>query len=182
MAGGRGMDVAKALMILLASAGGVQAQAVSTEEEAALARSVLAAIQPRSIAENVEYCGVIGLNHGGVLVASRPTRGEEGYCESYTPSNIVVETASYHTHGGFSADYVNEVPSVDDIEGDQADGIDGYVATPGGRLWYHDSEAEIIVQLCGLGCLPSDPLFIRGSDGAIFESYSYSELIEKLAD
>lgn len=161
-------------------ASGAIAQAVSVEEEAALAREVLSAIQPQSIAENVEYCGVIGLNHAGNLVASRPTRGEEAYCESYTPSNIAVETASYHTHGGFSADYVNEVPSVDDIEADMADGVDGYIATPGGRLWYNDIEAEEIYQLCGLGCLPSDPLFIRGSDGAIFNSYSYSELIEKL--
>ncbi len=172
----------RTVILVCIAAGGAQAQAVSTEEEAALARTVLAAIQPKSIAENVEYCGVIGLNHAGVLVASRPTRGEEGYCESYTPSNIAVETASYHTHGGYSPDYVNEVPSVDDIEGDQADGIDGYIATPGGRFWYHDSAAEVIVQLCGLGCLPSDPLFVRGSDGAIFESYSYSELIQKLGD
>ena len=172
----------KAILCVCLMTKAANAQVVSTAEETALARSVLAAIQPISIAENVEYCGVIGLNHGGVLVASRPTRGKEGYCESYTPSNIAVETASYHTHGGYSPDYVNEVPSVDDIEGDQADGIDGYIATPGGRFWYHDSEAEVIFQLCGLGCLPSDPRFIRGSDGAIFESYSYSELVQKLAD
>lgn len=167
-------------IVFVAVSSTVQAQAVSFEEESALAKSVLASIQPTSIAENVEYCGIIGLNHAGNLVASQPTRGEEGSCLSDEPSNIVVETASYHTHGGYSADYVNEVPSVDDIEGDMADGVDGYIATPGGRLWYNDTEAEEIFQICGLGCLPSDPLFIQGSDGAIYNSYSYSELIQKL--
>lgn len=166
--------------LAIAFASSAQAQAVSIEEETALAREVLSAIQPKSIAENLEYCGVIGLNQAGKLVASQPVQGEEGSCEFYTPSNIVVETASYHTHGGFSADYVNEVPSIEDIEGDMADGVDGYIATPGGRFWYNDTEAEEIYQICGLGCLPSDPLFIPGSDGAIYESYSYSELIEKL--
>ena len=157
-----------------------QAQAVSFEEESALAKTVLSAIQPTSIAENVEYCGVIGLDEDGRLIASKPTRGEEGSCLSDEPRNIVIETASYHTHGGYSADYVNEVPSVDDIEGDMADGVDGYIATPGGRLWYNDTEAEEIFQICGLGCLPSDPLFIQGSDGTIYNSYSYSELVQKL--
>jgi len=167
------------VFVLLVAANSANAQAFSVGEEAALARSVLAAIQPTSIAENREYCGVIGLDHNGRLVASRPRRGEEGACVAYTPSNIMVETSSYHTHGGYSPDYVNEVPSVDDIEGDVADGMDGYIATPGGRLWYNDTEAEEIYQLCGLGCLPSDPNFVRGSDGRISTSYSYSELIRK---
>ncbi len=158
------------------------AQAVSFEDEVAVAKSVLGQIQPRSIAENVEYCGVIGLNHAGVLVASIPTRGEVGSCLADEPSNIVVETASYHTHGGYSADYINELPSIEDIEGDEADGVVGYIATPAGRLWYNDPDAEEIFQICGSGCLPSDPLFIRGSDGAIFNSYTYDELYEKLGD
>lgn len=176
------MRVVSLAMVFCAGATVAFAQSFSVEEETALARQVLSDILPTSIAENLEYCGVIGLNQSGRLVASQPTRGDEGSCLSDVPSNIMVETASYHTHGAFSPDYVNEVPSVDDIEADMADGVDGYIATPGGRFWYNDIEAEEIYQICGLGCLPSDPNFVRGSDGLILNSYSYSELIEKLED
>jgi len=167
-------------LIVVPSVG--SSQAVTFEEEAAVARKVLTNIQPKSISENVEYCGVIGLNAGGKIVASLPTRGDEGSCLASLNSNIVVETASYHTHGAYSPDYVNEVPSVDDIDADVAEGVDGYIATPSGRFWYNDTEAEEVFQICGPGCLPSDPQFVRGSDGEIYQSYSYSELVSLFSD
>ncbi len=94
------------------------------------------------------------------------------------PTNIEVITASYHTHGAFSTSYYNEVPSVDDIEGDEAEGIDGWVATPGGRLWYIDTEDMVLSQICGIGCLPKDPRFIKGDMGHIAQSYTYFELVD----
>ena len=151
-------------------------------DEVALVRSVFATLQLRSIAENVEYCGYIGYDADGTLVATPAVRGEEASCLPADPVELDVVVASYHTHGGFSPDYTNEVPSIDDYEGDEAEGIDGYVATPGGRLWYIDTMDEEISQICGLGCLPSDPTFQRGSDGVISQSYTYDELVTKLED
>ena len=48
--------------------------------------------------------------------------------------------------------------AVGDIEADEDEGVDGFVATPGGRLWYVDTKDMIVRQLCSLNCLPQDPL------------------------
>lgn len=148
--------------------------------ESALARQVLSAIQPRSIAENREYCGYIGLDDAGRLVASAATPGNEASCLADDPTNIAIITASWHTHAAYSPDYDSEIPSGDDIEGDEAEGIDGYVATPGGRFWYIDTTDDVLSQLCGIGCLPSDPRFVAGDFGVIEQSYSFSDLIRLL--
>lgn len=158
---------------------GAAAQSASEEH---LIRSVFAELNPRSIAENVEYCGYVGFDADGSLIASEPTRGDEGSCMSDDPADIEVITASYHTHGAYSPDYYNELPSGDDMEGDEAEGIDGWVATPGGRLWYIDSTDMVTFQICGLGCLPQDPQFVAGDLGLIAQSYSYDELIVKLEE
>lgn len=155
---------------------------VSAQEtsEVTLVSSIFADLQPVSIAENIEYCGYVGFNADGQLIASKPTRGDEGSCLADEPHYIEVITASYHTHGGHSLDYFNEVPSGEDMEGDADEGIDGYVATPGGRLWYIDSVDMIASQICGIGCLPADPAFAEGDNGPIAESYSYDELVIRL--
>lgn len=149
-------------------------------EENALIRRVFAELQPISIRENVEYCGYVGFSADGRLIASRATRGDEGSCLADDPRDIEVITASYHTHGSYSPDYYNEVPSGDDMEGDEEEGIDGWVATPGGRLWYIDTEDMIARQVCGIGCLASDPRFVAGDMGHIEQSYSYGELVHLL--
>ena len=148
--------------------------------ELALARQVLTDIQMRSINENVEYCGYIGFDAAGELIATRPTRGEKASCLADEPVDIGLITASYHTHGAFSPDYYNEVPSADDIEGDELEGVDGYVATPGGRLWYVDTNDMVVSQICGLGCLPADANFIAGNMGVIAPSYAYRDLVKLL--
>lgn len=96
------------------------------------------------------------------------------------PTNLELITASYHTHGGFSPDYSSELQSGTDMEGDEDEGIDGWVATPGGRLWYIDTTDMVTFQICGIGCLPSDPEFIAGDSGIIEQSYSYDDLVIKL--
>lgn len=68
------------------------------------------------------------------------------------------------------------------MEADEADGIDGYVATPGGRLWYIDSSEMVASQICGVGCLPMDADFQPETEITVAPSYSYAELIEILAD
>lgn len=149
--------------------------------ELEMVKQVLSELQLVSIRENVEYCGVIGVTDAGSLATSPISRGDEGSCLVEDDGPVTTIFASFHTHGAFSLDYASEFPSVDDVEGDEAEGIDGYVATPGGRLWYIDTaEGIIISQICGVGCLPSDPAFIPGSDGEIAQSYNYDELVTAL--
>ena len=149
-------------------------------DEEVLIRSVFADLNPTSIEQNVEFCGYIGFTADGELAYSQPTRGDEGSCLSDDPTNLELITAPYHTHGGFSPDYSSELPSGTDMEGDEDEGIDGWVATPGGRLWYIDTTDMVTFQICGIGCLPSDPEFIAGDSGIIEQSYSYDDLVIKL--
>ena len=148
--------------------------------ELQLVKKVFAKLQPISIKANREYCGYIGYNSAGKLVASNAKRGRKGSCLANDPQNIETVIASYHTHGAFSTRYANEVPSGEDMEGDEAEGIDGWVATPGGRLWYVDSQDMVTSQICGIGCLPMDTNFEEGDMGKIAKSYSYDQLVKKL--
>lgn len=150
--------------------------------EVALIKATFAELQLQSIAENVEYCGYVGFDEDGVLKVTPATRGDEGSCLPDDPVSLDVLTASYHTHGAHSPDYYNEVPSGDDMEGDADEGIDGYIATPAGRLWYVDSVDMVASQLCGAGCLTADPAYDPLDDPDIAESYSYDDLIVKLAE
>jgi len=153
---------------------------VFSASEVAVARNAFAIIQPVSLRENVEYCGTIGRTRAGNLVATSAARGNANSCLADDPRELDVVTASYHTHGGFDPQYFNELPSLADVEGDLAEGIDGYVATPGGRIWFVDTSARRISQICGLGCLPQASNFVAGSDGPIQQSYSFAELAVKL--
>ena len=145
-----------------------------------LAKQVLATVQPISLQENVEYCGEIGLNARGQIVASGAARGRVNTCKSNESSNIVTVTASYHTHGGFSQNYFNELPSMSDVNADLSEGIDGYVATPGGRIWFVDTTARRVTQICGLGCLPQAANFVEQANGPIQQTYSFDALAQRL--
>lgn len=149
-------------------------------EEERLIRFVFAQLNPISIAENIEYCGYVGFDAEGTKIASDATPGDESSCLADDPVEIEVITASYHTHGSFSTDYSSEIPSGTDMEGDEEEGIDGWVATPGGRLWYIDTVDMVTWQVCGIGCLPTDPDFVRGDMGPIADEYTYDELVQRL--
>jgi hypothetical protein len=151
-------------------------------DEVALVKGIYETLNSTSIAQNVEYCGYVGFNADGQLIASKPTLGNVDSCLADDPKFIEIITASYHTHGGHSPDYFNEVPSGADMEGDADEGIDGYVATPGGRLWYIDTVDMVASQLCGIGCLPRDPKFVAGQNGEIVLSYTYDDLVIKLEE
>jgi len=153
-----------------------------SNEETALVKGIFAELNPISIRDKVEYCGYIGITADGDLIASPPTRGDEASCLADDPTEIEVIYSSYHTHGQFSRDYFNEVPSGTDMEGDEEEGIDGWIATPGGRLWYNDTVDMVTFQVCGIGCVPSDPNFVAGDMGTIEQSYSYDDLVILLED
>lgn len=140
----------------------VQGHAQSRSERKALnalAIQTLNAIQARSISKNREYCGLLGYDSADNLVATKPRRGRRDSCNPGNEPRGFEVLASYHTHGGYSEDADSEVPSVSDLEADIDEGIDGYIATPGGRIWLNRFDRETATLLCGLGCVRSDPKF-----------------------
>ncbi|MEM7724186.1 MAG: DUF4329 domain-containing protein [Pseudomonadota bacterium] len=145
--------------------------------ELAAARAVLMQLQPMSFAENREFCGYIGQMPDGTYQATEVSRGREFSCLSRGSEDRFIDvTASFHTHAGFSTEADSEVPSTDDIRGDMDEGVNGYVATPGGRLWYIDGARGVATQVCGLGCMGQDPNFIEGDAGEIAQQYTLADL------
>ena len=157
----------------------VQAQ---SPEEIAFARQILTQLQDNSFAANREYCGIIGLTADNKLTAATPRKGRRTSCQPRDPRDAAEIIASYHTHGGFDWDADSEVPSTEDIIGDMEEGIDGYVSTPGGRLWFIDGQTGVARQLCGLGCLPSDPDFEPEVFGPVRDRYTLNQLEQREAE
>lgn len=147
--------------------------------EVAFMKAQLNAIQPRSIAENREYCGYLGVLANGDFAISGPKRGAPAGCTPANPPANMRIIASYHTHAAYAPRFDSEVPSSTDLEGDIQEGINGYVSTPGGRLWFTDGAARSTVQLCGVGCLPSDPRFRPERDNPVRQSYTLAALRQR---
>lgn len=167
--------LAAAALSMTAGAGSAQNAA-----ELAAARGVLLQLQPRSFAENLEYCGYVGRMPNGQLTATEVTRGDTWGCLSRGDESRFVEVvASFHTHAGFDRAADSEVPSSDDMRGDISEQVNGYVATPGGRLWYIDWQRAVATQVCGLGCMGQDPNFIPGDGGPIAQSYTLQQLLQR---
>jgi hypothetical protein len=136
----------------------VQAQ---TGAEIAFAKSVLDGLQVQSFDSNREYCGYIGVNITGEFEATAPTKGKKGSCRADEPDSDLDILASYHTHGGYSVGHDSEIPSLDDLRADVEEGVDGYIATPGGRLWFNDADNRVSRQLCGPKCISADTDFVE---------------------
>lgn len=164
---------ALAAAALTASVGAAPAQ---TSEEIAFARAHLDALQKRSLRSGREYCGFFGRDQSGRIVAVKARPGSDTTCVAYWPHPRIRVFASYHTHGVWDGVSDGEVPSVEDVEGDMADGIDGYVSTPGGRFWFIDGEAGTARQVCGEGCLLSDPDYDRDAEGPVPDVLTLDEL------
>ncbi len=161
-------------MILPVVAGAAMAQ---DGAELRAAQAALLQLQPRSFAENLEYCGYVGRMPDGRLTATEVTRGDAWGCLSRGDESRFVDiVASFHTHAGFDRSADSEVPSADDVIGDLNEGVNGYIATPGGRLWYIDGRRGVATQVCGLGCMGQDPRFIPGDAGPIASRYTLQEL------
>lgn len=141
--------------------------------------TLLAELNVQSIEENRELCGYLGLDRNGEYRTTRINTGQEASCTLPNWPVKLTVLASFHTHSTYSSEYDSEIPSVTDIESDEANGIDGYVATPGGRLWYIDTDEMIVSQICGLDCIPSDPNFIPDPEGTIHASYTYRAMLKR---
>lgn len=133
-------------------------------------------VQRISIAENREYCGYIGLNAAGGFVATPAKRGNPASCIlPAAPDNIRV-LASYRTHAAYDKLYDNEVPSHGDLKGDIELGRDGYVSTPGGRVWLNIGLSQRTVLLCGRNCVYSDPGFVANPELPVMPQFSLADL------
>jgi len=161
-------------VVLIAALWGGQAYG----DELALIHQVMAQVQPQSIKQNREYCGYLGRNAQGVLISTAPSKGRRHSCTPDWPDGVDV-IASWHTHGAFDATAWSEVPSVSDIEADQSEGIDGYLGTPGGRLWHIDTQTMQVRLICGPGCIAHDGRFKFGAEGWIASRYSYDQLLAR---
>ena len=154
----------------LAAIGGVLAGAVALTFapanaqdalEVAFVKAFLGRLQAVSIRENREYCGYFAFDAEGNFVATKPQRGQQDSCEAPEPPADWDLFASYHTHGAYFIDADTEVPSEGDMRADADEGVDGYISTPGGRLWFIDTSGRKVRarMLCGRNCLLADSKF-----------------------
>jgi hypothetical protein len=152
------------------------AESTGRGAELAAVTDILTDLQFASFAANAEHCGYIGLDPVGQIILSPVNRGTEDSCLlPYLPAGMTV-LASFHTHGTYSPDYASEWPTTADMLTDAADGIDGYISTPGGRLWYVDTDTMTVRELCGRGCLPQDPRYRPAEDGPLRPVMSLEDL------
>ncbi|MBL1420330.1 MAG: DUF4329 domain-containing protein [Alphaproteobacteria bacterium] len=128
------------------------------QQELTFMREFFNGIQQRSFDTNREYCGFVGVDEDGYLITTEPTKGEPDACYAKDAPADFDYFASYHTHGAFSEDADSELPSSDDLIADIAEGIDGFVATPGGRVWFNDSQKKTATLVCE-NCVMRDPNF-----------------------
>lgn len=146
----------------------------------AAAQQVLTGLQSRSFNTGREYCGLLGRNKEGAIVATRPKKGNADNCLPHEfRGRGIVALASYHTHGAYDHDADSEVPSHSDLAADINEGLIGFVATPGGRLWVNLPDKAISRQLCGIRCLPQDRHFQQGDWGLIRKTYTLRQLKQR---
>ena len=136
----------------------------------------LDSIQAQSIADQREYCGFFYFDDSGAVRATPPRRGTFATCSMPAPRPGFGVFASYHTHGAYGEEYDNEVPSVTDLQSDFNLGLDGYVSTPGGRVWRVNRDTRDTVQLCGLRCVTADPDFVPRNESGVFSRYTLLQL------
>jgi len=131
--------------------------AAQDAEETAFVTAMMESMNRLSVTFNREVCGYILRRADGGYESSKASWGGHASCASTPVADGQVAIASWHTHAAYAAEYDNEVPSIQDVEGDMRQGINGWVSTPGGRLWFVDGQTGFIRQACGRGCLPVGP-------------------------
>ena len=143
------------------------------------AKRTLEIAQKPSFETGVEHCGLLGQITGARYVASKPKRGRKNSCQPKNFSGDVEVFASYHTHGSYSTNADAEVPSSSDVEADMVEGVFGFVATPGGRMWMINPVSGVATMLCDLGCLPQDPEFLQEPGNNVKSRYTLKQLRDR---
>lgn len=144
------------------------------------ARNFLNSIQAPSIRAKREFCGFFFVDSGGQIQATPPRRGTFASCSLPVPSRGQGVFASYHTHGAYGPDYDNEVPSPTDMQSDFALGLDGYISTPGGRVWRIHLQDRTARQVCGLRCVLQDPGFVPRNEESVRQAYTLASLNQRV--
>lgn len=172
------MRLLSALLVLVLAAPATLAQSV---EETELVHALLRNMNRESIQYDREVCGHILRAPSGRLEVSKVSWGGPASCAMLpVPAGYTV-LSSWHTHAAWAPGYDGEVPSTVDVEGDMARGINGWVSTPGGRLWFVNGQTGFIYQVCGRNCLPSDPGFVAEEHGPVEKMYTLAELRRRFA-
>lgn len=151
----------------------------SDAQAAQFARAFLNTIQPESVARRAEMCGYFYIDDAGNIAATEPRIGSFAGCDMPVPRQSQNIFASYHTHSAFAPGYDNEVPSAQDLMSDFEFHIDGYVSTPGGRVWHVDYSSQETRQVCGLSCVYMDPGFRPVGEAQIRASYTVPALQQR---
>jgi hypothetical protein len=172
--------VNRLVLVVLAFCLASPAVAQSTDEYK-FAVHLLNRLQGPSFAESREYCGFIVRLPSGKITTGPISPGTTDRCGPIRPDTGEV-LSSFHTHGGFTYVHYNEVPSVQDLRGDIASRTNGWISTPGGRLWFNDWQRGIARQLCGIGCLQQDPTFVEGARGKVEQVYTLDKLIRLMGN
>jgi hypothetical protein len=149
--------------------------------EIAFVKAFFEQLQPKSIKANREFCGYFGLDANDNYVATRPKRGQRDGCFPPEPPAHLSIFASYHTHGAFHLDFDTEVPSEMDIRADTEEEVDGYISTPGGRIWFIDTLANPVrAQLvCGAQCVTYDKNYRDTDLPKIRKTYTLKQIIQR---
>lgn len=145
-------------------------------QEAAFVLGLMESMNALSVRFDREVCGYILRHPNGAYSATKASWGGHASCASLPVEEGVEVVSSWHTHAAWSPDYDGEVPSVQDVEGDMQIGTNGWIGTPGGRLWFVDGQTGTMRQFCGLGCLPVDPDFIDNDHGPVQQVYTLESL------
>lgn len=145
-------------------------------QETAFVMGLMESMNTLSIRFNREVCGYVLRHANGAYSSTKVSWGGPASCASLPVEDGFVVASSWHTHAAWDPAYDGEVPSIQDVEGDMRMGVNGWVSTPGGRLWFVDGQTGSIRQICGRGCLPVDENFGAEDFGPVSESYTLDGL------
>lgn len=148
-------------------------------QEAAFVLGLMESMNALSVRFDREVCGYILRHPNGAYSATKASWGGHASCASLPVDKDMEVVSTWHTHAAWSPDYDGEVPSVQDVEGDMHQGTNGWIGTPGGRLWFVDGRTGTTRQFCGLGCLPVDPDFTDDDHAPVLEVYTLDALQDR---
>jgi len=106
-------------------------------------------------------------------------------CASFTPQPPIAQqtvdafAVSFLDSIQASSIAANETPSTIDLENDIRLGLNGYVSTPGGRVWRTNPDTKDTVQVCGLGCVTRDPGFVPRNEKAVLQRFTLPQLEQR---
>jgi hypothetical protein len=155
-----------------------QAPAQSAEETE-FVMGLMQSMNALSVRFNREVCGFVLQLPDGSYDSTKVSWGGHASCASLPLTPGARPVSSWHTHAAWGEGYDGEVPSIQDVEGDMNFGVNGWVATPGGRLWFVDGQTGFMRQVCGRDCLPVDPNFFPEEHGPVQGSYSLDGLYQR---